>query len=236
MREFKVLEKKEQYYVCQTGTSYCRIVVDAMSETLPLGDHHLHVEEITDRYQHKTKETVFRLTCAFEDQGDIGICMLSAGRKNTFVYKRCLQLGGKWEPVLGQWVFSSSVQTQVDELSAIIHSDKVYVEASFEETISVSNQSLTLFGFPLVRSVSQNGRVVLNTGMKLMAGDLSCIGADAAPSQSKGIVLANSRIRLFVPKRMLDDARFHEDFMCVVTVEKKRKPRATKTQASPWMS
>lgn len=227
MREFNIIERKDSYYLCEKDSGYCRIVIDDNSQNLPLGRVMLHVEEISDRYTHHTKESVFRLTLPFEQQHDsIAICTLATGRKNTFIYQRCLQLGGKWEPILNEWVFSASVQTQVDELAAVIHSEEAYLEVTFKETISVIEQPLTLYGYPLIKALTNNHQVILHNGIKLVDGDLARMQTPS--SQQKTTILANSKIRLSIPSAMQDNILFHEDYLCAVNVEKTRKPRQKK--------
>ena len=228
MQEFTVLERKESYFLCRKGTGHCRIIIDENSQTLPLGTFMLHVEEITDRYAHHANDGVFRLLMPFEEQGNIDICTLATGRKNQYVYKRCLQLGGKWEPVLNEWVFSAAIKHEVDKLAALINSELIYIEATFNETIKLTAEPLTLFGYPLVKSVGRNGKVSLNYGMKLTAGEIVCMPAGATQT----IILADSKVRLYIPKALLDQTNFHEDFLCVVDIEKKRKPR--KPVNFPW--
>lgn len=230
MRDFEILEKNDQYYVCTTKGSYCRIIIDENSTNLPLGKFSLHTENISDHYIHHTKCSVFRLILPYEKQDDINICTLATGRKNIFIYKRCLQLGGKWEPILNEWVFSEAIKDEVDKLGTIIHSEKIYIEATFSETITQTNTPLTLFGFPLIKSVRDNGKVTLNAGMKLMSGDLAHFSTGI---EEKSIILANSRIRLYIPQLMLNEKSFSEDYRCVVKIEKKRKPKSKKVL--PWL-
>ncbi len=221
MLEFDVLERKDSYFICQKQSGYCRIVIDDNSQNLPLGKSMLHVEEISDRYQHHARDSVFRLTLPFEQQDEVGICTLATGRKNTFIYIKCLRLGGKWEPILGEWVFSIAVQNEVNKLAELIQSEQIYVEATFKETITVYNKPLTLFGYPLIKSVASNNKVTLHKGMRLMAGDLARLVTD----EDKTIILAGSRVRLYVPSLFLDADGFHEDYLCSVEVNKKRKPK-----------
>ncbi|WEM42073.1 hypothetical protein PTW35_16145 [Photobacterium sp. DA100] len=228
MQEFTVLERKESYFLCTKGSGHCRIIIDDNSQTLPLGTFMLHVEEISDRYAHHANDAVFRLLMPFEEQGNIDICTLATGRKNRFVYKRCLQLGGKWEPVLNEWVFSAAIKHEVDKLAEQINSELVYIEATFNETIKLTTEPLSLFGYPLVKSVGKNGKVSLNYGMKLSAGEIVCMPLDTLQT----IILADSKVRLYVPKALLELPQFHEDYLCVVEVEKKRKPR--QKTSFPW--
>lgn len=214
MREFDVLERDDHYFRCyvdgQIG-KHCRIVVDDFSRKMPLGQVRLHVEEISDRYTHKAKDAVFRLTLPFDQQDSIDICTLNAGAKNRFTYIACLKLGGQWEPILNEWVFSASVKHKVDELAQVLHSKPVVVEVEFYETISEPGKSLTLFGFELIKGLRINHVPILNKGVSLKKGDISYI----AGKEAKTIVLAGSVIRLVVPQNMLDHPTFREDYLCV---------------------
>ncbi|WP_150137221.1 hypothetical protein [Candidatus Enterovibrio altilux] len=189
----------------------------------------LNVEEISDRDIHFTKGSVFRLTLPFEEQNNIDICTLATGRKNNFIYRRCLQLGGKWEPILNEWVFSTSVKKNVDAIQGIIDSEKKYIEATFEETISLTNEILTLFGYPLIKTVTASGKVILHNGIKLMSGDLAW---SSSGEINKSIILVGSKLRLFIPSLMLDSEYFHEDYLCVVNIKKKCKPK--KSTVPTW--
>ncbi|WP_373433514.1 hypothetical protein ACEO96_14920 [Vibrio anguillarum] len=222
MQKFNVIKRERDYFLAQKGPYHCKIIIDEFSENLPLGEISLHVEEVTDKYKHFTREAVFKLTLPLDEQDSIGICTLSTGKKNKFVYKHCLSLGGKWERVLNQWVFSLSVSNKVEELGRLLHSEIFYIEATFKETLSLIGDDLTLFGYPLVKSVKPDGSVTFEKDIRLMEGDVAVMGCGKV---KKTIVLAGSKLRLFVPNELLRTPSFHEDYICVVDLEKKRKPR-----------
>lgn len=225
MREFEILELDAGYYLCRKGAGYCRIIVDENSQNLPLGKLMLNAEDISDRYLHQNKATVFRLIQPFQDP-NIQIYTLMTKQYNIFTYKRCIQLGGKWEPILKEWVFSSLMKDKVDKLNDIINSEKIYIEALFEETVSQINKPLTLYGFPLIKNSDQKGHVILHFGIKLAAGEIARFNSG---SQEKSVILAGSKIKMFVPKSMLEDSFFQEDYLCIVNVKKARKPRKNKS-------
>ncbi|MGX9415750.1 hypothetical protein ACWU4D_00230 [Vibrio sp. WJH972] len=224
MRDFEVIEKGEHYFRCYVDgikERHCRIVVDENSCELPIGSFRLHVEDVSDRYKHGSLDTVFRMTLPFEQQDSIAICTLNGGRKNRFTYLACLKLGGKWEPILSEWVFSASVKDKVDVLGEIVHSKPVAVDVEFKETISEPKKDLTVFGFELIKGVRINNTPIFCKGVVLKKGDVSYIAGISA----KTIVLAGSVIRLTVPEQMLESDFFKEDYMCStrVTVVKTRK-------------
>lgn len=213
MRDFEVLERCDHYFRCCVdgdAAKHCRILINNFSQNLPLGKHRLHVEEISSKYEHYAMDAVFKLTLPFEEQHSIAICTLNAGKKNNFTYKACVKLGGKWEPILGEWVFSASVKEKVDQLGAIVHSPRVLVEVRFKETISQPGKSLTLFGFELVKGLNINHTPILYKAVTLKKGDITYIpGLNA-----KTIVMADSVVRLSVPKLMLESPLFREDYLC----------------------
>jgi hypothetical protein len=213
VREFDVLARDEHYFRCyvdgQEG-KHCRIVVDDFSREMPLGQARLHVEEVSDRYAHGAKDAIFRLTLPFEQQDCIDICTLNAGAKNRFTYVACMKLGGQWEPILNEWVFSASVKDKVDQLAQVLRSKPVLVEVEFNETISEPGKSLTVFGFELIKGLRINHMPILNKGIFLKKGDISYI----AGKEAKTIVLAGSIIRLTVPQKMLELRAFREDYLC----------------------
>ncbi|RJX75151.1 hypothetical protein DZ860_00230 [Vibrio sinensis] len=214
MREFEVLERCDHYFRCCVdgdAGKHCRILIDVFSQDLPLGKHRLHVEEISDKYKHYAMDAVFKLTLPFAEQHSIAICTLNAGKKNNFTYKACVKLGGKWEPILGEWVFSASVQDRVEQLGQIVHSPVVLVEVKFKETISQPSKSLTLFGFELVKGLNINHTPILHRNVVLKKGDITYIPG----LNSKSIILADSVLRLPVPKLMLESPSFKEDYLCV---------------------
>jgi hypothetical protein len=225
MREFEILERNDHYFRCNVdgeAGKHCRIIVDDHSLDMPLGKYRLHVEEISDRYKHRAKDAVFRLTLPFNQQGSIDICTLNAGKKNQFTYLACLKLGGKWEPILNEWVFSASVKDKVDALGEIVRSKPVVVEVEFNETLSEPGKSLTLFGFELIKGLRINNAPTLNKGITLKKGDITYVGGQ----QAKTIVLAGSIVRLSVPQRMLESRLFREDYLCA-TQYKVIKARST---------
>lgn len=215
MRNFEVLERCQHYFRCNIDDQpdkYCRILIDENSENLPIGKFRLHVEEITDIYKHYSKGAVFRLTLPFSEQDSISICTLKTGRKNIFTYKACLRLGGKWEPIIGEWVFSASVQDKVKSLGEIIHSETVLVEAIFKETISKPDKSLTLFGFELVKGMNINHTPIFHYGIVLKKGDITYITGN----NSKTIVRSGTVVRLQAPRLILESCSFKEDYLSAV--------------------
>ncbi|MEZ9233722.1 hypothetical protein AB4259_21930 [Vibrio amylolyticus] len=216
MRDFEVIERAEHYFRCYIDGvkgKHCRIVIDENSDELPLGCHKLHVEEITDIYKHFGRDSVFRMTLPFSEQGSIEICTLNAGRHNQKTYRECVRLGGKWEPIISEWVFSSSVNDQVENLRQIVHSEPVTVEAEFKETISQPGRDLTLFGFELVKGLNVNFTPILSQGVTLKKGDISYI----VGTTSKSIARAGTVVRLVVPKLMLESDKFREDYFAAIS-------------------
>ncbi|WP_394144235.1 hypothetical protein [Vibrio atypicus] len=224
MREFEILEKRELYFLCLVEGMHCRIVIDEFSEDMPLGFHRLHVEEITDRYVHYGRDSVFKLTLPFAEQGCIDICTLNAGRKNNFTYRTCVKLGGKWEPILNEWVFSASVKEKVDQLYEVVHSEPKLVEVEFKETISMPGKGLSLFGFELVKGLNPNHTPIFHHGVTRKKGNISFI----VSSSSKTVAVAGSVVRLYVPHLMLEDKRFREDYFAAINyrVVRQRRSRA----------
>ncbi|GLT17488.1 hypothetical protein GCM10007938_12650 [Vibrio zhanjiangensis] len=224
MRTFNILKKEKDFFLASTGKSHCKIIIDDYSSELPFGEVTLHVEEVSNKYKYYSNEAIFKLTLPLDEQNNIDICTLSSGRKNQFVYKKCLKLGGKWEPILNQWVFSSSVEDKVRELENIIHGEEEYCEVTFKETVTIHNQELTLFGYPIISSINATS---INTvkGVKLHSGNIAVLG-------TKTIVVAGTRVRLFVPKLMREHQGFREDYLCATLTDKKRKPN--KKRAYSW--
>ena len=218
MQDFDVIEKHSNYFLARKKGMHCKIVVDDFSQSMPIGRHRLHVEEVSDRYTHHSREGIFRLTLPFAQQGSIDICtMRASGQYNLRAQKRFLQLGGKWEPVLGEWVFSASVEDKVNALSEQLNSQLYWVTCLFTETVTVMGEPLTLFGFPVVKGLNKKLNPILEYEVTLKQGEI-------AQMPGKAMVLAGSAIRLAVPQALLDNPFFHEDFLCVVELSKRKKP------------
>ncbi|GAD80829.1 hypothetical protein [Vibrio ezurae] len=210
MRNFEILERGEKYFRCSVdGKSHCRIIIDDYSKGLSLGKHRLHVEEITDRYVHFAHDAVFKLTLPLSQQHSIEICTLKAGRKNTVTYKECLRLGGKWEPILNEWVFSSSVKDKVEQLRSIVKSRQILVEIKFKETISHLGKNLTIFGYETVKGIKVNNAPILGSGITLKKGDITFINSPI----SKIIIRSGTVLRLKIPEKMLISEVFREDYL-----------------------
>ncbi len=229
MKKIRVVEKREHYFLCELHErGFCWLVIDEFSEGMSLGEYELNLLDISDRYAHHSNVTVFRLTQPYAQQTGMGVVTLKAGKKNQFVYRRCLQLGGKWQPTLGEWVFSSSVSNEVEALSAIVKSNKISIEVKFKETVQLTEQALTLFGFPLIKSASKKS-IYFHSGIKLVSGD---VFSYSEGYKMKTTVLANTRLTLRVPEMMISDKAFQEDFFCIL-MEKKKKTRRKK-ERFPW--
>ncbi|MCG6212747.1 hypothetical protein K6U56_12310 [Vibrio furnissii] len=215
MREFNVLERAEHYFRCDIDGvkgKHCRILIDTNSQELPLGLHRLHVEEITDRNVHFGRDAVFRLTLPFSQQDSIEICTLNAGKKNKATYRECLRLGGRWEPILGEWVFSASQKIKVEALREVIASDPVTVEVTFKETICQPDKNLTLFGFDLIKGLNIDFTPILHKGIQVKKGDLTFVVGES----SKSIARAGTVVRLSVPKMMLEEDKYKESYFAAL--------------------
>jgi hypothetical protein len=223
MRQFTVLERGNDYFLCRVEGMHCRIIIDDFSEPMPLGEHSLHVEEISDRYHHYAKDGVFKLTLPYSEQGSIDICTLNAGAKNNFTYRACLRLGGKWEPILNEWVFSASVKEKVDKLGEVVNSELKLVEVEFRETVSMPSKQLSLFGFELVKGLSVNNLPIFHKGVVVKKGNISFI-VNQSP---KTVAIAGTKVRLNVPELMLDNPQFKEDYAAAFSyrVIRQRKKR-----------
>ncbi|WED21690.1 hypothetical protein L3Q72_13915 [Vibrio sp. JC009] len=219
MQTFTVISKETGYFKCLKNGYHCRIVIDDFSKNLPLGDVQLHVEEVTNKYEHHASDAVFRLTLPYAQQSSIAICTMKPGKKNRFTYAACMRLGGKWEPILNEWVFSASVEDKVRELEAVIHSRQIVIQADFRENITVTQKPLTLFGFELVKSVGIDYAPVFYKGIRLVSGNIAHI----ITPPKRTIVEAGTGIRLQVPEAMLTSAAFKEDYIGAVDISKKRK-------------
>lgn len=224
MRQFTVIERGKNYFLCRVEGMHCRIIIDDFSDPMPLGDHSLHVEEISDRYNHYANDGVFKLTLPYAEQDSIDICTLNAGAKNNFTYRACLRLGGKWEPILNEWVFSASVKEKVDKLGEVVNSELKLVEVEFRETVSMPGKQLSLFGFELVKGLNVNNLPILHKGVIVKKGNISFI-VNQSP---KTIAIAGTKVRLYVPELMLDNPQFKEDYAAALSyrVIRQRKKRA----------
>ncbi len=217
MQDFDVLERGKDYFIARKNGMHCKIVIDEFSEAMTLGSHRLHAMEVSDRYQHYSREGIFRLTLPFAEQHSIDICTMPAyGQRNLRANQRCLQLGGKWEPVLGEWVFSASVEPFVRELQQQMATPIYWVSCEFEETVTVMGEPLTLFGYPIVKGLNKKLNPILEYDVSVKQGEI-------AQMPGKAMVLAGTVIRLPVPVGLLDESFYHEDFLCVVKLSKRKR-------------
>lgn len=220
MRDFHIISRASSYFICTTYGMHCRIIIDEYSQSLPVSkDLKLHVEEISDKYIHHANDAVYRLTLPYEQQDSIAICTLrTTGSKNTFIYRSCVRLGGKWEPVINEWVFSQSVEPKVQALSKIIHSPAIIVEAEFRETITAPEKKLSLFGYELVKGIKLNNSPILHNDIKICAGDISFIPG----AHSKTIARAGTKVRIKIPQEMFNNPEFKEDYFAAINIKKVR--------------
>ncbi len=219
MRTFLISERSDTYFIAKVEGMHCRILIDDNSRDLPLGQElKLHVEEISNKYAHYASDAIFKLTLPLEQQDSIAICTLHTGRKNRFIYQICVRLGGKWEPILNEWIFSQSVEEKVHALNEIIRSQPIIVEAEFKETITELGKELSLFGYPLVKGLRLNNSPILHKDIRIRAGDIAFIPGVS----SKTIARAGTKVRLKIPQAMLDNADFKEDYFAALTIRKVR--------------
>ncbi len=203
--KLKIIKKNRKYFACKIKDGYkCKLKITEKSESLELGMHSLLVEDVSVRTKYGT-DVIYEMN---SEASPDAITTLKAPY-NTILVARCKELGGRWDADNKVWVFSDTVQDEVDELDAKYNSELITIEIQAVFDLSAYQGPITAGGFTLVRAFGRDSGAVLGDGVALIEGSISS-GGSAKNWVTKATY--GSVFRLKIPKDCVIDVQMNVDF------------------------
>ncbi len=202
MRNFIILTKGRKYFKAKLENKYnCKILIDDNSEALSLGDHQLEVEDISVKSKYGT-DLIFRLSSSIDEMKTAGICTLRAPF-NIYLVESCRNLGGKWDYDEKAWVFSSLVESQVEELDVKYNSNLIGIEVLVLKDYYEVKNPIYIAGFEIARAFSRDSGAKLANGIAIIEGNnpYSCGSHKNWATEIK----KGTRFRMSIPENCIND-------------------------------
>ena len=202
MKTFNIVKKNRKYFAAVLDNKYnCKILIDANSENLALGQHTLEVEDISVRSQYGT-DLIYKLAAAAEEIKNAGICTLQIPFYNAILVDECHKLGGKWDAEEKAWIFSGIVSDKVEELDAKYNSTLIDVEITFNENAYGSKAPVFIAGFKIATATGRDSGAKLAENIALIAGKVVSCGSVKNWGTE---IIEGSVIRMQIPADCIED-------------------------------
>lgn len=202
MKTFKILKRNRKYFSAQLESGRpCKLLIDANSESLELGDHTLEVDDISVRSKYGT-DLIFKLNAPAQSIASAGICSLKTPTYNALLVEQCHRLGGKWDADEKAWIFSGLVANEVELLDEKYNSELLNIEITFNESVSAHCSGVTLAGFRVASASGRDSGAKLASGIALISGD---IGSGGSYKNWKTVIKEGAVIRMQIPMDCIED-------------------------------
>jgi len=201
MKTFNIIKKNRKYFEASSNGYKCKILIDANSDALGLGQHELEVNDISVRSKYGV-DLIFSLSGSVAEQESAGICTLKTPSFNEWLVAKCHRLGGKWDPTVKAWIFSGLVATEVDALDEKYNSKMVGVELTALTSLYTDREPLTIAGFVIATATGRDSGARVAEGISLIAGKFGSGGSvkNWTTRMSEG-----TTIRFFIPEACIGD-------------------------------
>lgn len=176
MKTFNIIKKNRKYFSATSGGYKCRILIDANSEGLELGEHTFEIIDLSIRSKYGI-DSIFRLKGSVAEQEDAGICSLKHRKYNTLLRDAARAHNGKWEGLEKAWIFSGLIANEIDALDEVFNSPTINVEVTFTEGLSTLQAPVTFIGYVLARAWGRDSGAQLEEGFAVVSGEFSSGGS-----------------------------------------------------------
>lgn len=207
MKVFNIIKRNRKYYAATHNGHKCKILIDANSENLKLGEQTILVTDISKKTRYGV-DVIYKLTAAIDEQEKAGICTFSHPKFNLLLISRCRNLNGIWDKGANCWVFSELVKDEVENLDYIYNSKFVNLELKATETIVSTRSPVTFLGYPLVAAKARDGGASVQKEVAFISGEYRSGGSY---KYWETIVEKNSVFRLSVPSLLLPEISVIKD-------------------------
>lgn len=203
-----IVKKNRKYFACQHKGYEVKLLIDAASENLSLGEHELLVNDISVRTKYGT-DVIYKVVGETKPEK---IVTLQSPHYNENLVKKCKNLGGRWDESAKAWVFSHIVEDEVDELDRRYNEHLVCVDIEARDDIYGIQDDVTFMGYPIARAFGRDTGAKLGENVALLDGQISSGGS---VKNWTTVVRKGSTFRLIVSKVLLDECEMNSDWKIV---------------------
>lgn len=203
-----LVKKNRKYFACLHKGYEVKLLIDAASENLSLGDHELLLDDISVRTKYGT-DVIYKVVGETKPEK---IVTLQSPRYNKWLVKECQNLGGRWDETAKAWVFSHLVEAEVDELDRQYNEQLVCVDIEAQDDIRGHQDDVTFMGYSIARAFGRDSGAKLGENVALLDGQISSGGS---VKNWVTFVRKGSTFRLVVSKVLLDECEMDSDWKIV---------------------
>lgn len=206
--KLQINKKNRKYFACTHNGFEVKLVIDAASENLSLGEQELLIEDVSVR-------TKFGTDLIYKVVGEITkdkIVTLQSHCYNDWLVDSCRKLGGKWDAEASAWVFSPIVEQEVDELDRLFNEDLMVIDIEALDDIVSYIGSVTFMGYTVARAFGRSSGAKLGTKVKQLDGSISSGGS---AKNWFTLVKKGSRFRLEISKNLLAERELTKNWQIV---------------------
>jgi len=206
--KLQINKKNRKYFACTHNGFEVKLVIDAASENLSLGEQELLIEDVSVR-------TKFGTDLIYKVVGEITkdkIVTLQSHCYNDWLVDSCRKLGGKWDAEASTWVFSPIVEQEVDELDRLFNEDLMVIDIEALDDIVSYTSSVTFMGYTVARAFGRSSGAKIGAKVKQLDGSISS-GGSAKNWFTQ--VTKGSRFRLEISKNLLAERELPKNWKIV---------------------
>jgi len=206
--KLQINKKNRKYFSCMHNGFEVKLVIDAASENLSLGEQELLIEDVSVR-------TKFGTDLIYKVVGEITkdkIVTLQSHCYNDWLVDSCRKLGGKWDAEASTWVFSPIVEQEVDELDRLFNEDLMVIDIEALDDIVSYTSSVTFMGYTVARAFGRSSGAKIGAKVKQLDGSISSGGS---AKNWFTLVKKGSRFRLEISKNLLAERELPKNWKIV---------------------
>jgi hypothetical protein len=206
-KKLTIIKKNRKYFAATVDGYKCKILIDANSEALELGEQELMVDDISVRTKYGT-DIIFKLAVSAIEQEQASICTLRHQFYNVLLVDQCRNLGGRWDKQSNVWVFSSIVEDKVQDLDELFNSEMLNIEVKVLNTVKQGTGAYCLFGIPIARAFDRDSGARLCDGVALISGEIKSSGSRKYWDTE---ICGNTVLRFQVPRLLFE--QFEDEYI-----------------------
>ena len=206
--KLQINKKNRKYFSCTHNGFEVKLVIDAASENLSLGEQELLIEDVSVR-------TKFGTDLIYKVVGEIKkdkIVTLQSHCYNDWLVDACHKLGGKWDSEASAWVFSPIVEQEVDELDRLFNDNLVVIDIEALDDIVSYTSPVTFMGYTVARAFGRSSGAKVGATVKQLDGSISSGGS---AKNWFTMVKKGSRFRLEISKNLLVERELPKNWQIV---------------------
>ena len=207
--KLQINKKNRKYFSCTHNGFEVKLLIDTTSKNLTLGEHELLVEDVSVRTKFGT-DLIYKVVGDMKQEGKI--VTLQSHCYNDWLVDSCHKLGGKWDAEASAWVFSTTVEQEVDELDRLFNDDLMVIDIEALDDIVSYISSVTFMGYTVARAFGRSSGAKIGAKVKQLDGSISSGGS---AKNWFTMVKKGSRFRLEISKNLLAERELPKNWQIV---------------------